>query len=132
MKTFSFHGVYNNFFKLDNVIWEAKEAPHDGYRSLLDTIEVSNPTEPLPFPNITLDLVYIEQVTSDEQPDRPTAWTAAIQNGWIAKIVSSPDFVGFRLIGKNTHHVWLEIGTEYQDEWYPMFTFRYTPMPAFQ
>ena len=40
MKVFKFYGAESNRFRLDDTFWEAIEDEVDGYRSLLDTIEV--------------------------------------------------------------------------------------------
>lgn len=37
------------------------------------------------------------------------------------------DFSGWVLVDTTTGHTWLTIGTDYGDDFYPSFTFRYTP-----
>jgi hypothetical protein len=41
--------------------------------------------------------------------------------------VDTGSFVGWQLMGPSTGHVWLRIGTDYAHDYYPSFTFDYTP-----
>ena len=40
---------------------------------------------------------------------------------------SEHDFSGWVLVDSTTGHTWLTIGTDYGEDYYPCFTFRYTP-----
>jgi hypothetical protein len=41
---FEFYGVFNNKFKLGKTVFEALEDPDDGYRSYLNSIELTEPS----------------------------------------------------------------------------------------
>jgi len=39
-------------------------------------------------------------------------------------------FEGYEFRDIEDGHMWLKIGTDYADEYYPCFVFRYTPKPG--
>ena len=101
-KPFEFYGVYNNCFKLGDTIFEAIEDEADGYRSYLETIELT--TKKGIFPKKPIALVRIDFVASD-----PTNYEEA-----------------YRLVDINTGHIWLKVGTDELDGYYPCFMFDYS------
>jgi hypothetical protein len=98
-KTYKFYGVDNNSFKLGKQVFEAIEDPEDGYRSCLGSIEVKDP-KGLIFFKTAVDTV---------------------------KVVDAAEYSGFKLVSVKDGHVWLEVGTDYSDNYYPCFVFTYTP-----
>ena len=104
MKIFKFYGAESNRFRLDDTFWEAIEDEDDGYRSLLDTIEVVNKNK------IDKTLLY----------DSPIAYV-------YVRETKTGEFNGYELVDVADGHIWLSIGTADYDEYYPYFVFRYTP-----
>jgi hypothetical protein len=100
-KSFGFYGVDNNFFKLGRNVFLAKEDESDGYRSYLETVEVVTDVEKLIFSSRALDTVVISKVENV--------------------------FEGYELVGENGH-VWLKVGTDHSDDYYPYFVFEYRPL----
>ena len=94
-----FFGVDNNCFKIGNIVFEAMEDAEDGYRSLMKEIQVRKDVDGLIFFRAALDHVKVVRVDED-----------------IWNLVSLED-----------GHVWLEIGTDYADSYYPFFVFTYHP-----
>ena len=97
----AFYGVDGLFFKLDDTIFEAVEDPDDGYRSLWG------------FPRPVPDDGYI---FFREPVD-------------MVRIIESPlpGLEGWLLVSVRDGHVWLALGTDVTEDYYPSFTFRYTP-----
>lgn len=96
-----FFGVDTNHFKLGDTIWNAVEDESDGYRSYLGSIaQVAQ--DNLIFLPTPLARVKVEKYedTSEE---------------------------GFRLIDVADAHVWLRVGTDNTDDYYPSFVFEYSP-----
>jgi len=100
MKTFKFYGVCGNCYKLDDTVFEAIEDPSDGYRSYLSSIEL---------------VIEHQNVTFSRMP---LAFVNVVPNGSID---------GWNLKDAVDGHIWLEIGTDHTDDYYPFFIFRYTP-----
>ena len=102
-KTVSFYGVDNLYFKLGRTIFKAVEDEEDGYRSSLGSIEVEN--------NETVSLIFFKTP--------------------IARVLIEKEdgvFEGFNLRDvKDTSHIWLRVGTDDTDDYYPSFVFDYTP-----
>lgn len=100
-----FYGVDNYRFKLDDMIFEALEDPSDGYRS------------------------YLGNIVIDEQKseDRSIFFPAPVAH---VKIVvdstESTDFNGWTLVDTDGH-IWLTVGTENSNDYYPWFQFTYCP-----
>lgn len=99
---YAFYGVYNNTFKLGDVVFEAIEDPDDGYRSYLETI------------SITTNGIFQKQ---------PLAYVQIVRN-----LDDHDD--GYSLYSPETGHTWLWVGTEDIDDYYPSFIFNYTPDTA--
>lgn len=96
---YAFYGVFQNYFKLGSVVFEAVEDGSDGYRSYLETIALASPPD---------TSIFFKQ---------PIAYVA-IRDG----------DNGYELYSPDTDHIWLTVGTEYDDSgYYPCFIFRYTP-----
>ena len=98
MKKHKFYGVCGNCYKLDDRVWEAIEDPNDGYRSYLESIQ----------PREDQKLIFFNQPVA-EVSIRPRAdiggWELIDEDGW----------------------VWLEIGTDNNNDYYPTFIFNYHP-----
>lgn len=100
MKTFKFYGICGNLYKLDDKVWEAIENPSDGYRSFLESVELRKDDTNYTFSHSPLATVRIE---------------------------SASDIDGWRLFDVEDNHLWLEIGTDTRDSYYPCFIFAYHP-----
>ena len=105
---YDFYGVDSNRFKLNNKVYEAIKDPEDGYRSHLRSIDITE--DPLiTFMNSAEDIFF----------DTPLA-SVRVQE------LTEPNFKGYGLIDTN-EHMWVKIGTDTYDNWYPCFVFRYMP-----
>jgi hypothetical protein len=100
MKTFKFYGVCGNCYKLDETVWEAIEDPDDGYRSYLKSIEIAREDGNYTFSRVPLAIVE-----------------ARVAN----------DIDGWKLWDVVDGHLWLTVGTDNSDDYYPNFVFEYTP-----
>jgi hypothetical protein len=96
-----FYGVDGNYFKLGNFIFEAVEDKDDGYRSMCKEVHTVKNT-----PNLIFQSRHLTTVTIN--------------------IINQSTFVGYNLIDED-EHVWLRIGTDYNDRYYPYFIFTYRP-----
>lgn len=105
-KVLKFYGVCTNTFKLDDIIWEAVEDPSDGYRSMLAELRRVSDVSKLTFAKEPFVEVQCRRATED-------------------------DFDGFELFD-SAGHVWLKFGTAQASDYYPTFTFEYTPVPKFE
>lgn len=88
-----------NSFQLGSIIFEAMEDEDDGYRSSLDYVMIRK----------------IDQIRGGKLAD---------------VIVESRDTheqFGWRLVDVKDKHIWLEIGTDNSDNYYPSFIFDWTP-----
>lgn len=99
MKTFDFYGVCGSRYKLDDTVWEAVEDPSDGYRSYLLSIEIVGDSTDIFFEN-SLGKVFVQEC---------------------------PEYNGWKIVCEKTGHIWLKIGTDYSDSYYPSFRFEYVP-----
>ncbi len=99
-KKFGFYGVDGNLFKLGRWIFEALEDEQDGWRSSLDDIERRDQSDAIFFKRA---LAQVEVQEFDEEYG---------DDGW-------------RFVDVKDGHVWLAIGTNYNDDYYPCFYFRY-------
>jgi len=104
-EVFEFFGVNENCFKIGNYVLEAIEDPSDGYRSMLE------------------GLMGIGQKECAKR--NLHFFSRSIASVKIVKVVDE-NFNGFRLVD-GCGHVWLSVGTIHHDEYYPCFTFEYTP-----
>lgn len=132
--TYDFYGVDNNAFCIGvngaRMALEAIEDPSDGYRSYFGcfrTEEVGRIFFGQPIARVTLlEGGLSERVhcyCEDEKELGESGKSVCSKhleaqkdnfNGWILKDV-------------DTGHVWLTVGTDYADSYYPFFTFRYEP-----
>jgi len=110
---FYFYGVYNNFFKIDDMILEIIEDPDDGYRSCLGAVCHTNNYEEMvcnffdkPLGKVKLKKYVEKDVNENSYPD--------LFDGWILEDI-------------DTKHCWLTFGTDGSDDYYPYFVFTYTP-----
>lgn len=100
-KFHSFFGVDNNTFKLGRWIFEAIEDENDGYRSMLGTVEQKDCKE------IQYCIFF----------GRPICQV---------RVKEAFDIEGYELEDADGW-VWLRIGTDQSDEYYPWFVFEYKP-----
>jgi hypothetical protein len=104
-KEFDFYGVDGNCFKLDDFIYEAIEDDEDGYRSHLEGLEdVTNKYNNLVF--FKTPIAKVKCVIMDDE--------------------YCDTFKGIHFIDNN-NHVWLKVGTDHSDDYYPWFVFQYEP-----
>ena len=96
---YAFYGVNGNSFKLGSVIFEAIEDPDDGYRSYLETIRIT---------------------TKGHFHKRPLAYVQILST-------STEVYEGYILYSPDTNHIWLRVGTDNIDDYYPYFVFNYIP-----
>jgi hypothetical protein len=98
-----FYGVDCNVFCIgksgERFAFEAVEDENDGYRSMLEELR------PVPVDGHIFSKTPIARVVVED----------------------CPELSGYRLRQAAAPHVWLELGTDYSDDYYPMFIFRYTP-----
>ncbi|MBI4450162.1 hypothetical protein HY634_03825 [Candidatus Uhrbacteria bacterium] len=106
-KEFNFYGVDGLKFKLGKSVFEAVEDPDDGYRSLLGSVEVRHLSGCLFFQRPVARVRVVE--VNDERGS------------------NQRDFVGFHLVDVADGHVWLRLGTDDYDDYYPGFVFTYQP-----
>ena len=104
-QTVDFFGVDNNVFcvrptsSATRLAFEAVEDEDDGYRSMLED----------------LCQVQIKGHIFFREP--------------VAKVIVERDqgLEGYRLVDAETLHVWLRVGTDREDNYYPCFRFEYDP-----
>lgn len=103
-----FYGAADNQFRLNSTTWEAVEDPDDGYRSHLGFIE-ANPEKPAILFNEPIARIMVERFVGKRD-----------DNDYY-------DMEGYRLRDVVDGHVWLYIGTDGYDDYYPCFVFDYRP-----
>lgn len=101
-KIYKFYGVDNYRFKLDKTVYEAIEDENDGYRSYLDSVVVIDSKDDIFFNRA------IAKVKATEVDD-------------------GNYFRGYEFIDITDNHMWLKIGTDNYDDYYPCFLFQYYP-----
>jgi len=87
-----------NSFQLGSVLFEVVEDENDGYRSMMQEVKVVTTRAP------KTELLAEVMITS-----------------------CTSDISGFVLVDTLDNHVWLEFGTNHQDDYYPYFVFSWTP-----
>lgn len=97
-----FYGVDNYMFKLGRWVFEAIEDEEDGYRSHLESIAHVGLPDMAIFRDRSVATVRIEEF------DETTC-------------------EGYKLVDVKDGHVWLVVGTENTDDYYPYFVFHYEP-----
>jgi hypothetical protein len=100
-REFYFYGVDSLMFKLGRYVFEAVEDESDGYRSYFGSFESRNAADGI-FLNRAVARVRVESY-EDHSSD------------------------GWRLVDLRDGHVWLRVGTDNTDDYYPMFVFDYQP-----
>lgn len=99
---YKFYGVDHNCFKIGKRVYEAVEDESDGYRSYLGSVEVvDSKSKKLIFFRTAVDEVTVQKVDT----------------GY---------FDGYHFVAEDGH-IWLRVGTDNADDYYPMFTFDYQP-----
>ena len=102
-KRLDFYGVDGTSFKLGEVIFDAVEDESDGYRSMLKCVRVMNDPK----------LIFFETSVAKVGVEK-------IDDGY---------FDGYELRDVSDGHLWLAVGTSNYDDYYPCFTFDYSPRP---
>jgi hypothetical protein len=92
-------------FKVDGIVFKVLEDPDDGYRSHFGTIDYTAEHSSIFFHTPVARVIII----------------VADGDG----IDDSGDELGWKLIDRDDHHVWLEFGTNHTDSYYPYFYFRH-------
>jgi len=114
-KEFYFYGVFNNMFKIDDLVMEALEDPNDGYRSSMGAVchykskdDVKTQFHKKPLARVELEAFNgaLEDLGLDSYDD---------------------NFDGYVLRDLDTNHIWLVFGTDHADDYYPCFKFWYNP-----
>lgn len=108
-----FYGVDNNNFKLGDSVFEAVEDPEDGYRSMLAEVKTITDPAGLIFFQTPIARVRVKQAPESHS-----------KHGY------SESFEGYQLVDVADGHVWLLLGKDNADDYYPVFTFDYTPKLA--
>ena len=109
-------------FKIDKIVFKALEDPDDGYRSYLGAIDYTDGHDSIFFAN-PIAKVRIEEFVSFDNQD--PYYYADINDDNNSTTTKS----GYRLVDIEDEHVWVEFGTDYSDDYYPMFIFRHFPKP---
>lgn len=107
-KEFNFHGIADNCFRLDDVMYEAVEDPDDGYRSMMECVRIV-PAASRPF-----FIAPIARVRISESPPNKESSYDQVDQTW-------------DLVDVSDGHVWLTLGTKNTDDYYPWFAFEYFP-----
>jgi hypothetical protein len=104
-----FHGAESQAFMVDGVAFEVLEDPDDGYRSHMAGV-MARSGKGYSFYEKPFATVRIEKINIEER-----------EAGSVERMH------GYQLIDVKDGHVWLVFGTEWYDDYYPMFRFQYTP-----
>lgn len=107
-QVFDFYGASGNVFRLNDVTLKAIEDENDGYRSYLETV-VTYPGE---VPLYTFPLAQVKIIKIDASQGDGERYA---------------QFQGYVLYDVEDDHVWLVIGTNYMDDYYPSYVFDYYP-----
>lgn len=95
-----FYGVDGNRFKLGANVYEAIEDESDGYRSML------------------------QEIKSVEQQPQDVFFERRLDT---VKMIEDSDGHGYKVVSVKDGHIWLVMGTDNYDDYYPYFVFNYTP-----
>ena len=104
-----FYGAESQAFMVDGVVFEVLCDPDDGYRSHMAGVLARKPKD-YNFYKKSFATVRIEKISVEER-----------DAGSVERMH------GYQLIDVKDGHVWLIFGTEWYDDYYPMFRFQYTP-----
>ena len=102
-----------NTFKIDEIVFKVLEDPADGYRSYLGAVDYSDSHDSIFFSS-PIARVYIESYKLTKPNEYDNDDDDLREQGYCLKDI-------------NDSHVWLEFGTDYSDDYYPYFIFRYYP-----
>lgn len=94
-----------NTFQLGRVIFEVVEDESDGYRSMMRHVLIKSKSASVAH-NTVLATVLIRKAISNDM---------------------YRTFEGYELMDVNTGHAWLKFGTDNNDDYYPCFTYYWTP-----
>lgn len=97
-------------FKIDDVVFKVLEDPEDGYRSMLGSVVYTGTHSSIFFRDVIAQ-VRIESFSVDEE----------LGDG-DSDYYRARSFKGYRHIDVEDGHVWLELGTDHSDDYYPHFT----------
>lgn len=98
-----------NCFQLGSVVFEAVEDENDGYRSMMDKVVIKQKDARV-AENTVLATVLIRKAPGDYNT-----------------YGGDHDFAGYDLLDCSNGHVWLTFGTSHASDYYPSFTFNWTP-----
>ena len=118
---FDFHGAQGNEVRLNDIVYEFLEDPDDGYRSHLGAVRATPASEHTGY--FANPIAKVILVSTDHKESWPDEWTPPPMP---EKYCDAP-FQGFYLIDADDYHVWVQIGTEYMDSYYPCFVTHYSP-----
>ncbi len=117
---FDFHGAQDSLVRLNDIVYEFLEDPDDGYRSHLGAVRITPASEHTGFfPNPIARVILI---STDNKGSWPDEWTPPPEDPY-----HDGPFSGFYLIDADDYHVWVKIGTEYGDSYYPCMVTHYCP-----
>ncbi len=104
-----FHGAESCAFMVDGVVFEVLMDPDDGLRSHMAGV-VARSTRDYNLYEKPIARVQMKKL-SDEKRD-----TDDVEK-----------MHGYEIVDIEDGHVWLTFGTEWNDDYYPLFRFQYTP-----
>ena len=108
-------GSDEDFVKLDDRVWRVVCDPDDGYRSYCGDIEL-----------------LASERYGDVGPFSPDPLAVVEVKPWTAPLYDYSDGCdGFQLVDPDGH-VWLTIGTDNTHDYYPSYTFSWTPKETIQ
>jgi hypothetical protein len=96
-----YYNNHSNQFQLGDVLFEVIEDEEDGYRSSMREVAVIN-TNAERKPGDFLGFVKIQSENEG-------------------------NFDGYHLIDTDNSHIWLQFGTDNNDDYYPTFVFNFQP-----
>lgn len=135
--TYDFYGVDGNTFCIgvgeSRLVLEAEVDPSDGYRSYFGCFNTGAPSSSSIF--FGTPVARVELLTGGRS-SRIRCFCGDNDPYDAAKVDSPCDthraeqersFKGWQLRDVDTGHVWLTVGTDYGEDYYPCFTFDYQP-----
>lgn len=105
LKASLYYENHSNQFQLGSVLFEVIEDENDGYRSSMQEVQVVDTNHP------RKDGDYLGPVV-------------------IEKFYTG-DYDGYIIRDENDGHQWLLFGTSNHDDYYPCFSFNFTPKPTY-
>lgn len=119
---FDFHGAQGDSVRLNDCVYEFLADPDDGYRSHLGAVRCSPASSHTGYFHKSIAKIIL--ISTDREESWPGEWTPPEKEEY-----HDGPFHGYYLIDADDYHVWVQIGTEYHDSYYPMFITRYNPKP---